>query len=78
MRRRVRAAQRGDVPPRLLHYVEQEWAGAPGVDCDHPACAYWAELDRWNDEHPDQWPSVVADGPDVPFGEGSGHGESGV
>lgn len=74
MRRRVREGDYSGTPARLLRYVEQEWADAPGVDCGHPACAFWAGMDRWEEEHPEAgWPSVVAEGPDVPFGEGTGH-----
>ena len=58
----------------LLHWDPADWVGAPGVDCGHPECAFWAARDRWNDENPaTEWPSIVAAGPDVPFGPGAGH-----
>lgn len=66
MRRRVREPLPGEavVPAELLHYDPADWIGR---GC-HPPCAFWQAHSAWTDEHgADSWPSVIAEGPDVPW-----------
>lgn len=67
MRRRLKEAAEAQYPPHLMRYDAADW---PNPEC-HPECAFWAALERWHEENPDDpddtRPLIFVDGPNVPW-----------
>lgn len=65
MRRRIRQGEGSSTPLRLRRYDPADW---PNPAC-HPECAFWAGVEEWDDEHPDDGtaPLVLVEGPPTPW-----------